>query len=368
MPSFFKNIFDAKFDIVTIGDIAVDAFIKIEQARESINPITGHRELGLAFGEKIPYEQSEEVFAVGNSGNAAIASAKLGMKVGIISNIGDDIYGQKSIEKLRGEGVDAQFVKVHKGKKTNYHYILWYKDDRTILTKHEEYKYTLPRAINTKWLYLSSLSAHSVSIHKEIENYLDTHKDVRLIFQPGTFQLKMGREALSKIYARSELFFCNLEEAEIITGIQIIKKSSSPMERAQNIKRLLLEICALGVKIPVITDGPGGAYILINGEPCRMPIYNDTKKPVERNGAGDAFSATFSNCYIKGMSLEDCLKWASINSMNVCQHIGSHRGLLNQAQIRAFLSEAPKGWGLEKMTHNTVDIKKTASAAFLLHL
>ena len=284
MASIFKKIFNSGYDIVTIGDIAVDAFIRLgngdqksggqgfggqgqkNQVRDSINPITGHRELGLAFGEKIPYEESEEVFAVGNSGNVAVACSRLKMKTAIISNVGEDLYGQKSIEKLKMEGVDAEFVKINKGKKTNYHYILWYKDDRTILTKHEEYIYSLPPIINTKWLYLSSLSEHSDGIHAEIEKYLEAHADVKLIFQPGTFQMKMGRDTLRKIYARSELFFCNLEEAENILGLEIVKASSSISERAQNIKRLLLEICALGVKLPVITDGPAGSYVLINDE------------------------------------------------------------------------------------------------------
>ncbi|MEI6553257.1 MAG: PfkB family carbohydrate kinase [bacterium] len=349
MASIFKKIFNNGYDMITIGDIAVDAFIKIEQARESINPITGHRELGLAFGEKIPYTESREVFAVGNSGNVAVACSRLGMNTGIISNVGSDLYGQKSIEKLKAEGVDGQFVKINQGKKTNYHYILWYKDDRTILTKHEEYSYSLPSAVNTKWLYLSSLSEHSAQFHKEIESYLDKNKNVKLIFQPGTYQLKMGLDTLKKIYARSELFFCNLEEAEMILGLEIVKASSSASERAQNIKRLLLEIFALGVSLPVITDGSAGSYVLIDDELYNMPIYNDTEKPVERNGAGDAFSATFSVCHTRGMSVEDCLKWASVNAMSVCQHIGSHEGLLKDKQIQDFLAKAPKGWGLTKM-------------------
>ena len=349
MFSIFKKFFDNEYDIVTIGDIAVDAFIKIDQARESINPITGNRELGLIFGGKIPYEFSEEVFAVGNSGNASVACARLGLKTAIISNVGNDIYGKRSIDKLERERVDTKFVKTNSQKKTNYHYILWYKDDRTILTKHEEYTYNLPETINTKWLYLSSLSEHSSEIHKDIEIFLEKNKNVKLIFQPGTFQLKMGKENLKNIYSRTELFLFNLEEAETITGVIKVKKSLDVKERNVNIKRILLEIISLGVKIPVVTDGPNGSYIIIDGELYRMPIYNDLKKPVERNGAGDAFSATFSACYMKGMGMEDCMKWASINSMNVCQFIGSHKGLLKKEQILKLLERAPKGWGLNKL-------------------
>ena len=348
MASILKKIFNNKYDIITIGDIAVDVFIKIEQARELTNPITGGKEISLAFGGKIPYESSEEIFAVGNSGNAAIALAKLGMNTSIVSNVGDDIYGQKSIDKLKSQNVDTDLIKINSGKKTNYHYILWYKNDRTILTKHEEYKYDLPM-MNTKWMYLSSLSEHSKSIHKEIERYLDQNPDVKLIFQPGTFQLKMGKDILGKIYKRTELFFCNLEEAETVTGAKIIKESADAKEKMQSIKRLLLEIASLGVKLPIITDGPNGSYVIIDEQLYRMPIYTDVKTPIERNGAGDAFSSTFSACYARGMSIEDGLKWASINSMSVCQHVGSHKGLLDNDQIKSFLEKAPKGWGLQKI-------------------
>ncbi|MEI6042263.1 MAG: PfkB family carbohydrate kinase [bacterium] len=355
MASLFKKIFNNKYDIVTIGDVAVDAFIEINQeqvgnqVRESINPITGHRELGLAFGEKIPYKYSEEIFAVGNSGNAAVASARLGLSTAIITTVGGDLNGQKAIEKLNKEHVETSFVTVNKESKTNYHYILWYKADRTILTKHEDCDYKLPEIINTKWIYLSSISDHSVGVHNELINYLEKYTDVKLIFQPGTFQLKMGRAALRQIYARTDLFFCNIEEAEKLLELEIIKTSLDTKERSQNIKRLLLGIQALGVSLPIITDGPNGAYVLQEQDLYRMPIFNDINPPLERTGAGDAFSATFSACHMRGMALEDCLKWASINSMSVCKYVGSHKGLLNEAQIKVYLDQAPKGWGLVKM-------------------
>ena len=41
MNSILK-IFDKEYDIVSIGDTAVDVFIKIDQARESTNPINAN--------------------------------------------------------------------------------------------------------------------------------------------------------------------------------------------------------------------------------------------------------------------------------------------------------------------------------------
>ena len=46
--------------------------------------------------------------------------------------------------------------------------------------------------------------------------YLNKHPEIKVVFQPGTYQIKFGSTALADIYKHSELFFCNLEEAQII--------------------------------------------------------------------------------------------------------------------------------------------------------
>ena len=48
-------------------------------------------------------------------------------------------------------------------------------------------------------------------------------------------------------------------------------------------------LAALGPKIVVISDGPNGAYLYLNGELWHNPIYPDIAPPIERTGAGDAF-------------------------------------------------------------------------------
>ena len=50
--------------------------------------------------------------------------------------------------------------------------------------------------------------------HLEIAEYLKSHPNTKLAFQPGTFQMKLGTEVLGDIYARTEIFFCNVEEAQ----------------------------------------------------------------------------------------------------------------------------------------------------------
>ncbi|TSC69184.1 MAG: putative Ribokinase [Parcubacteria group bacterium Gr01-1014_66] len=315
---------------IAIGDVVTDAFIRLEEA--SIH-CTTHRErceICMPFADKVPYKEVFVVPAVGNSANAAVAATRLGLSSALVSNIGDDYFGQESIAALEAEKVGTEFVKIHKGGKTNYHYVLWYQDDRTILVKHELYAYSLPDFPQPQWIYLSSLGEHAASLHPVIEEYLKMHEEVKLAFQPGTFQMRMGVDALRGIYARSELFFCNKDEAQRILQTE-----------EDDIKKLLHEIRALGPRIAVITDGVKGAYADDGVDQWFMPPYPDPKPPLERTGAGDAFSSTFTVAIALGLPPAYALRWAPINSMSVVQYVGAREGLLTREKLEEWLAKAP---------------------------
>ncbi|MBI3443016.1 MAG: carbohydrate kinase family protein [Candidatus Sungbacteria bacterium] len=332
-------------DFIAIGDIVTDAFIKLKDPSAHIDIDHNVREICMQFAQKIPYEDVIIVPSVGNSANAAVAAARLGLKSALVSNLGNDYFGKECMDALAVEKVDTRYIRVHPGRKTNYHYVLWYEDDRTILIKHEDYDYMLPDIDDPKWIYLSSLGENSLPFHRVIEEYLWNHPKVKLAFQPGTFQMKLGKDALAGLYRRADLFFCNKEEAERILKVE----ESDP-------KKLLQAMHALGPKIVVITDGTKGAYAYDGGGPSIssgqnsrrefwfMPPYSDPKPPYERTGAGDAFSSTFTAALAYGMAVRDALLWAPINSMSVVQQVGARAGLLNRSQLAEWLAKAPKDY------------------------
>lgn len=317
-----------KYDFVAIGDIVTDAFIRLQVAEEHVKG--DKEELCMPFATKIPYEFVVEVPAVGNCANAAVAAARLGLSSALISNQGDDEVGAKHLKRLTEEKVSTDFVKVHQGKKSNYHYVLWFGSERTILVKHEDYPYSMPD-VDCKWLYLTSLSSTSGPFHDEIADYLDKHPDTNLVFQPGTFQIKLGKDRLARLYKRSNIFFCNVQEAREILG-----------NDEQDIKKLLDSIHELGPKIVVITDGPNGAYVRgEDGIKLFMPLYPDIAPPYDRTGAGDAFASTFAIALAKGKTIEEAIMWAPINSMSVVQKVGAQEGLLTEAQLTDYLAKEP---------------------------
>lgn len=332
-----------ELDFVAIGDVVIDNFIQLEEADVFEDKETGRQKLCMNFAEKIPYRESTEVVAVGNSPNASVAASRLGLKSALVVNVGNDNNGQRCIESLKKDGVVTDFIEIHNNKKTNYHFVLSFKADRTILVKHEEFDYKLPDIGSPKWIYLSSLAENSLPFHKMIAEYLDEHPEIKLAFQPGTFQMNLGYEKMKEIYQKSNLFFCNFEEAK-----RILKPLRDDAQNAE-IKDLLKMIMELGPKIVVITDGPNGAYVYDGKDMWHAPMYPDQGEVIDRTGAGDSFSSTFTSALALGKNPDEALRWAPINSMSVVQYLGAQEGLLSREKLEEYLKKAPEKYKTKKI-------------------
>lgn len=328
-----------KIDFLAIGDIVVDAFIELQDASVHCDINNENCTICMRFADKIPYKDVYILKAVGNSPNAAVSSARLGISTGLITNLGDDDNGKDCIKTLENENISTELITRHNGIKTNYHYVLKYGPERTILIKHEKYNYDfqIPKS-NPSWIYLSSLGEGTEKYHEQIAEYLEKNQDIKLAFQPGTFQMKMGAEKLSNIYKRTEIFFCNKEESQRILN-----------SKETDVKILMQKLHELGPRKIVLTDGPKGAYSYDGENFYQIPIYPDPKPPVERTGAGDAYASTITSALVLGKTFEEALLWGPINSMSVVQYIGAQEGLLSREKIEEFLKNAPENYKVNKI-------------------
>ncbi len=331
----------SKIDFLAIGDTVIDAFIKLTDADHADIVGTSGREdykICLPFADKIPYEEVYILNAVGNAANAAVSASRLGLKTAIVTNLGGDQNGKDCVESLKNDGVSTEFVKINDGIKTNYHYVLWYKTERTILIKHEKYPYSLPEIDEPSWIYFSSVSATAFPFHNEVADYLEKHPNIKLAFQPGKNEIKLGKEKLAKLYARAEIFFCNLEEARTILD----KQNAEILELSKG-------LAELGPKIVSISDGPNGAYMYVGGELWQIPLYPDIAPPLERTGAGDAFASTITCAIASGLTPLEAFTWGPINSMSVVQDIGAQKGLLKKEKLEEYLKNAPENYKAKKI-------------------
>ncbi len=328
---------EKQIEFLAIGDIVSEPFIKIQDVDSQCDLKGQHCKLCFNFGEKIPYESAEVLHAVGNSPNAAVSASRLGLNTSLVAYIGDDQIGKEDLKVLIENNIHIDNISVTKDLLSNYHFVIWYQDERTILVKHTEFPYSFPIDLaEPKWIYLSSLAANSESYHMEIVNYLKLHPSVKLAFQPGTFQIKLGSEKLKVVYELSEVFACNKEEAQKILETE-----------EDDILKLMSLIKDLGPKIVVITDALNGSYAMSDTEIWSAPAY--VKESYERTGAGDAFTSSFVSALIYEKTIPEALIWGSINSMSVVSKVGPQKGLLNLEELGGYLLTLPDEYKPKKL-------------------
>jgi ribokinase len=319
----------AKIDFLAIGDIVTDAFIELDPDHAWIE----------TDGPTKDKEIVVVVPGVGNSSNAAVSAARLGLNSASYTNIGDDKFGGEQLQAVKDAGVMTDYVITNPGENSNYHYVLRYGPERTILIKHTQWDYRLPKMEEApKFIYFSSAAENSLPFHHEVADYLRQNPETKLVFQPGTFQIKAGLEELKDLYEMSYMFFANKEEYQRILA-----------SKEKNIPTLLKMMNEKGVKVPILTDGPNGAYALHEGDVWFVPMYPDPKDPLDRTGAGDSFASTLTSALALGLPIEEALVWGPINSMSVVQYIGAQEGLLTREKLEEYLENAPEDYKVRRL-------------------
>lgn len=309
-------------DVFSIGDTVLDTFIEIQDDAVHCELDRSGCRISFELGEKIPVVSIAKVYGAGNASNAAIASRRLGLSSAIYATIGHDEAGRSIMKRWKEEGVQTTYVAKSQELETNYHTVLSYKGERTILIYHHPYRYELPkRAPVSKRLYYTSVGKDHQSLEQQLLAHLALHPDIRLTFQPGTHQLARLARGLTNILVRTDIIAMNREEAELF--LEQPKKTPIP----EQLRRLL----ELGPHMAIITDGEHGSYASDG-----MSAWECASFPVpclERTGAGDAYATTFTWAIDKGFSLPQAMRYATANASSVIQFIGPQAGLLHRDGI-----------------------------------
>ncbi len=318
------------FDVVSLGDVVTDEFIELPSTTVRVRVDDEGRWLEIPLGTKLVLDEDASSTAGGSAANAAVAMARLGLRVALSSYLAHDQIGLDILSAMRGEGVVTELVHVDSPSHTVRNFVLAYGGERTILVRHADFNYHWKGLRNHEipaWIYLNSLGPDALTYQDEVADWLDEHPGVRLAFQPGTFQIEAGTQRLARLYQRAELLICSATGAQSITG-------------SRDVDEMLGALVTLGPRRVVVFNEVGGAvardeerHLVIDQFPQAQPILDST-------GAGDAFGATIVAAVISGASLDEALRWAALNASEVASHFGTQAGLLHHSALVERLESA----------------------------
>jgi pseudouridine kinase len=304
-------------DVLCIGSAVVDHFLEVRPKFKEIH-----------LGDKILVNKLE-VHSGGGATNVAAALSKMGLKVKILTKLGDDKEADFILNEMKEYKVKN--ICLHRSRKsTNFstlissdrekdRVIYAYKGASTDLRLTDFKKSQL----KARWIYLGSLMGQSLKTGKEIVDYAKKNK-IKIMFNPSLYMAKKGKQ-FHPILRSTTVLILNKEEAQALSGKKL----------AQN--KLLLELSKLGPKTIIITDGRKMVYALHQDEVYSL-IPPDVKV-VHTAGAGDALNSGVLAGLVKKKPFEECLKLGIANSLSVIQGIGTKSGLLSESKANQMVKK-----------------------------
>lgn len=306
--------------ILCIGHTTYDTYYILKNAEVTCDVDHKNCKISFGFGAKIPVD--EIYYGVGGgAANVSVGLAKLNLEAYLYSIIGSDVRGQYILDELKQSNINLKYL-FKDLKPTNQAAIISYHGERTIFTYNDDREYQLITDMNDfnfDYVFVTSIGTKVEDIYKKITEYKTT-RDFRIIYNPGSKELKNKIAPVREFLQNADILICNLQEAVEIVG-----------EGELEIAELFNQLAKYRLKVIAITDGGNGAYAKINGSIIHEK--SQAARVVERTGAGDAFSSGFVAGLIRTNDLNQALKWGIKNSASLVSKIGSTSGLLSLNQL-----------------------------------
>lgn len=307
------------FDVVTLGETMV-----------MMNPVeSGSLKYVNQFTKQLGGAES----------NFAIALTRLGIKVGWISRLGMDSFGDYLYTFIRGEGVDVSHVIRDKNLPTG----LMVKE-RHELSESKVFYYRNNSAASNmkpndldekyikqaKFLHLTGITpALSDTCRKTVYKAIQIAKKhgLTVTFDPNLRLKLWGKEEMKRVILdicnKVDIVFPGLSEGRILLN-------------KREPKNIVNEFLKLGPKIIILKIGEKGAIAATSKFIEHVPGFK-LERVVDPIGAGDGFAAGFVAGQLKGYDIIESVKLANAVGAFALTVRGDIEGYPNMDELQAFL-------------------------------
>ena len=275
-------------DVLVVGDANPDLLL-----RGDVRP---------RFGQVEQLLTAADLVLGGSASITAAGCARLGLRTGLFTAIGNDVFGEVTRGWLRERGVQLREVVADPGTPTGISVILSEVDDKAILTLPGTIPALRPeditdehlsgvRHLHVASLYLQPHLAHGLAgvfaraRSAGLTTSLDTNWDPTERW-----------ESIADILAHTDVFLPNAAELRAVTGERDVAAAA---------KKLL----STGTTV-VMKDGARGARAWWPTGECTAA--GRTVDVVDTTGAGDSFNAGFLAARLGGRPMEEAVAWAAV--------------------------------------------------------
>jgi len=294
----------------------------------------------------------------GAGGYVSCGLAKLGAKVYLLTQLGDDEDGKLLYRDIESYGVLNDGIRLVEGKRTPYTLIFTDEQERSarqVATFPGTSEY-----LNTDFIDYREYVARSDLVYSC--NYFILRRlreEIKFVFRFArekgvctSYDANAGDEwdspdalqtLLQRIYPLTDVVFLNEHEAGYVAGKGDLEKAIG-------------SICPQATTV-VIKLGEKGSLARHHKRMYRCSAFPLSETVCDTVGAGDSFQAAFLYFYLKKYPIELCMILASANAASTVQFRGGTEGQLDITGIRSFIrgfSIHDEGSGIISIERNSL--------------
>lgn len=281
----------------------------------------------------------------GDTSNFSVAASRAGSRVGYVTRLGEDEFGESFMRLWQREGIDTRYVERDPAAPTGIYFISRAegKHHFTYYRKGSAASRMTPGFLpadcirGARLLHVSGISQGiSASACDTVFAAVGLAKAAGVLvsydpnFRPRLWPLERARAIIHETVRQADLVFPSLEDARALSGL----------EDPEEIAGFYL---SLGPKVVALKMGGEGALLATAEDGERRSAMTARRFPpqkvesVDMSGAGDTFDAYFVNGYLAGWPPEKCAQFANAAAALTTTGLGCVTPIPHRARVDALL-------------------------------
>ncbi|NSZ77290.1 ribokinase [Agrobacterium tumefaciens] len=267
----------------------------------------------------------------GKGANQAVAAARLGADVMMVTRVGEDVFGDNTIRNLESFGVDTRHVVKVAGKSSGVAPIFVEQSgENSILIVKGANADLLPAEVDKAaadlkqcGLILMQMEVPVETVYHTIE--LAAQNGIETILNPAPAAANLDPERIRQV----TFLVPNESELALLSGL--------PTETDEAIITAARSLIARGIRTVIVTLGGRGARMITSDEIVNIEPVKVT--PKDTTGAGDAFIGSFARFYAETGEVVSSLKKASLYAAHSITRPGTQKAYASIEEFEAFCRE-----------------------------
>jgi sugar/nucleoside kinase (ribokinase family) len=235
-------------------------------------------------------------------------ASKVGAKTKIYGSVGNDMFGESLINRLKNDGVDTTDIQKLEGMSTGTAHVSYFSDKSRVFIFHIEGSAAEQVTLSNlpKEPFMLHISCASVGIDSVRKNLLDLcsytiRNGGKICCDPNmrkelTASLEI-KKILIKVLEQSEIIMPSLEDLELLYPNLTTEQSCYKLLNNEKTNMIVLKMGELGVKL------------ITKNEEIKFPAY--VVKEIDPTGAGDCFCGTFIGMMDIGYDAQTAVEYAN---------------------------------------------------------